>query len=493
MFAMNRRNFLKGAAAAVATWATPSFGQSSTDPVFLYVGSYTEPRPARGGEGISIFRLTPSNGNLEFVSTFPNISNPSFLTVDPARRFLYAVNEVDTFEGRQTGSLTSFAIDKDTGSLTLLNQQASMGMNPVHLSIDPTGRFVLVANYSSGNIAVFPIQQDGSLGSATDMVVHQGTPGPNAERQDMAHPIQIQTDPTGQFTIVNDLGLDKTIVYRLNPFAGTLSPQSELAAEPGAGPRYIAYHPLGRWVYRINELNNTMTALEWVAASGEFRNIQSLPTLSDTFDGISSTANVQVAPYGKYVYGTNRGDNSIFLFDMDANTGEMTFVSREASQGDSPLGFGIDPQGNFLIAANQSSNNLSVFKMSRQDGTLSPTGIKADVKSPAAVTIASPMQGLQANDGVTLSVFTNPAFIFDGTGLVRASFAWNAPAAKEVDVRVGAPDGSSLGRFPSVFGVMTDKWVADGTVFFIQDVTDNKPLTADNTLGTVTMSVRTQV
>src|SRR5262249_35171598 len=137
--------------------------------------------------------------------------------------------------------------------------------------------------------------------------------------------------------------------------------------------------------------------------------------------------------------------------------------------------------------------NLSVFKINRQDGTLSPTGIKADVKSPAGVTISSPLQGLQAKDGVTLSVFTNPAFIFDGTGLVRASFAWNAPAAKEVDVRVGTPDGSSLGRFPSTFGVTTDKWVADGTVFFIQDVTDNKPLTRDNTLGTVTMSVRTQV
>jgi 6-phosphogluconolactonase len=360
------------------------------------------------------------------------------------------------------------------------------------VSVDPTGRYVLVANYSGGNIAVFPIQSDGSLAPASDMVMHEGTLGPNRQRQEAPHPHQIQTDPTGQFVIVNDLGLDKTLVYRL--IDGILRPHSELAAEPGAGPRHLAYHPLGRWVYRINELSNTMTALEWVPASGEFRNIQSVSTLREGFSGVNTTAQVLVAPYGKYVYGSNRGDNSIVLFNMDADTGVMTYLAHEGTQGETPRNFSIDPPGNFLFAANQATDNVVAFRIQRETGLLSASGVRLDVGTPVNVTFWTPQQhGIEARPGVTLSVFTNPAFIFDGTGLVRASFAWNAPMAREVEVRVGSPAGALLGRFPNAGGVTTDKWAADGTVFFLQDAGDNKSLTRENTLGTVTMAVRSAV
>lgn len=475
MHSWSRRHFLKSAAAALAL---PALAQKADDPVFVYVGSYTEGQLERKGKGISIFRLDSGTGSLEAVSTIEGIANPSFLTLDSKREVLYAVNEVANFDGGTTGSVTAFAVDAATGNLTLLNQRSSMGADPVHLSIDPTGRYLFVANFTGGNVAVFPILSDGSLGAPTDVVALQG-------------PKQVQADPTGQFVIVNDLGLDKTLVFQLDGVEGKLLPHSELAAEPGAGPRQLAYHPLGRWVYRLNELNNTMTALEWVAATGEFRNIQSLSTLPEDFKGSNATAQVLVAPYGKYVFGTNRGRNSIVRFNMDAATGEMTYMGEKETLGDTPSSFGIDPKGDFLFAANQASDSIVGFRINRDTGDLVPTEFKLQTLTPSSVTFAAPQVGVTAKTGVSVSVFTNPVYITDGTSNTRASFAWNAPAVRQVDVRVNAPDGVSLGLFANAFGVTTEKWVTDGTVFFIQEA--GKPLTRENTLGTVTMTVRDKI
>jgi len=474
MQAWSRRNFLKTAALSLSL---PVFAQKADEPVFVYVGSYTE-GAERKGKGIYVYRLNAGTGALEPSSSIEGVANPSFLTLDSKRQFLYAVSEVANFEGGSTGAVSAFAVDPATGNLTLLNRRSSMGADPVHLSLDPTGRYLFVANFTGGNVTVFPILSDGSLGASTDTIALKG-------------PKQVQADPTGQFVIVNDLGLDKTLVFQLNGDTGKLTPHSELAAEPGAGPRQLAYHPLGRWVYRLNELNNTMTALEWVAATGEFRNIQSLSTLPKDFEGSNATAQVLVAPYGKYVYGSNRGRNSIARFNMDAATGEMTYMGEKETLGDTPSSFGIDPNGDFLFAANEASDSIVGFRIDRETGDLQDTGLKLQALSPAAVAFAAPQVGVTSKTGVSVSVFTNPVYITDGTSNTRASFAWNAPGVRQVDVRVNAPDGASLGLFSNAFGVTTEKWVTDGTVFFIQEA--GRPLTRENTLGTVTIFVRDKI
>ncbi|MBI4902400.1 MAG: lactonase family protein [Acidobacteria bacterium] len=487
----SRRLFLRAAAGAAAL---PALAQSpaSSEGIFTYVGSNTEGQTSPTGEGISVFRPGAEWPRVELEGTVRSERNPSFLATDPSRRFLYAVNDVSDFEGRPSGGVSAFAIDSDTGALTLLNRQPSMGANPRHLSVDPTGRFVLVANYSGGTIAVLPLQSDGSLGEATDVVRLQGTPGPKKAVQDGPHPAQVTTDPSGAFVIVNDVGLDRTSVFRLND-NGTLTLASELAAEPGSGPARLSYHPLGRWVYRINSLDNTMSALEWLPATAEFRNIEALSTVPESFNGENSLRNVAVAPFGKYVYGSNDGDESIALFNMDFNTGELTRLDIASSLGGSPGNFSIDPQGNFLFSPNARSNSVAVLKLDRNTGLLAGSGVNLDVAAPSAVLFVSKPVGVTARSGVLLSPFTNPIFHFDGTGLVRASITWNAPGVQTVEVRAGSVDGPLLGQFGSIGGLTTEKWVADGTTLFLQDVSGGKPLTSDNTLGSVRFTVRTEV
>ncbi|MFN7937763.1 MAG: lactonase family protein [Bryobacteraceae bacterium] len=475
---LNRRAFLKASTAAACSAALPANAQSAA-PVFVYFGTYTDPKPARKGDGIYGFRIQPDTGAVEFAGSFASAVNPSYLALHPNRRALYAVNETSP------GAVSAFAVDPLSGALTHMVTRPSLGDRPVHLSVDPTGRFVLVAN-DGGSIAIFPVLSDGSLGEATDSIVHQGATGPNKQRQDAPHPQQIQTDPTGRYALVTDLGLDKIFVYQINTASGTLRLHSQLDTEPGSGPKRIAYHPLGRWMYRINELANTMTAVEWIAATGELRNIQSLSTIPASFQGDNGTGQVQVAPYGQFVYGTNLGDDSIALFNMDAGTGELTFLARESSNGEVPAYLAIDPTGSFLFAANRDSDNVVQFAMNPKNGHITPTGA-LEIGSPASILFSAEPVGLAPKPGVTLSVFNNPTYIFDGTGQVRSSIAWNAPQASEVEVRVNSATGPSLGKFPNAAGVTADKWVTNGTVFYIQDAG-----TAE-TLGTVTIDVRTSV
>jgi 6-phosphogluconolactonase len=455
----------------------PAFAQQpQPSERWVYVGSYTEPAVVRGGRGISTFKLNSASGELEPIGEPQAVRNAAFLAFDPMRRFLYAVSDLAEYEDRASGVVTAFAVNPTTGALTYLNEQPTMGPNPVHLSVHPTGRFVLVAN-SGGSVAILPVRPDGSLGSVSDVVVPEGQPGPLSERQTGPSPRQVTTDPSGAFAIVNDLGLDTTFVYLLELSEGRLIPHSSLAAEPGAGPRQLAFHPAGRWVYRINELNNTMTALEWFPDEGVFRNIQSLSTLPGGFDGDNATAQVSVAPFGKYVYGSNRGHQSIVRFDMDADTGVMEQIDFAFTQGDTPLSFAIDEEGNYLFAANQESGNVVSLRIDRTTGALSSTGVNIDVPSAAGIAVWSPPVGVEAVDGVTFTAFTNPIYQFDGTGLARNSIAWNAPQAQQVEVRLGGPDGATLGRFPNSGGLTTGKWVTNGQTFLLQDVSGDSPTT----------------
>ncbi len=485
---MLRRDWLKAAAGMAGLAAMPA--RAHGPDVYVYIGTYTT--APRRGEGISIYRMDADHGVLDLVDIVRDVVNPSFLVTDPMQRHLYAVNEIGNYEGQQSGSVTAYAIDRETGKLRFLNRQPTHGRTPAHVSVDPTGRFAFVANYSGRNIVSYPILNDGRLGGALDVVEVSGPLGPH-QRQDSPRPHMIVPDPSGGYVLMNDLGLDRTLIYRVNQATGSMSLHGWADAEPGAGPRHLAFHPGGRWLYRVNELNNTMTALEWVAASGELKTIHSLNTLPDGFAGANTTAQVIVAPYGKYVYGSNRGHQSIVLYYMDAVTGRMEVIAHEGTRGQTPRNFNLDPEGNFLFAANQDTDNVTIFEVNRADGKLNAVAKQLELGSPACVHFSMTPQGIDSREGVTYWAYNSPIYVLDGTGLGRTTIAWHAPNAKEVEIRLGSAAGVLLGRFPNYGTAITERWIADGMMFYLQDVSDGKPLTPDNTLGVLRAGVRTSV
>src|ERR671933_284079 len=307
-----------------------------TATTLVYVGSYTHSLPHVQGQarGIDVYRLDAASGALTFAHTRDGIANPSYLTLDPHHRYLYSVAE------RAEGQVHAFRIDPPTGALTPLNHQCSQGSEPAHISVDCDGRWVLVANYGSGTLAVLPVQEDGSLGSATDVVQHTGQ-GMHPERQAGPHAHWIGTDPANRFVLVADLGLDAVVSYRLEATSGTLVRTGTCTMQPGAGPRHLAFRPDGRYVYVLNELNATLVACAYDVTSGEVRPLQSLSTLPAEFTGANWTAAVRVAPSGRFVYASNRGHDTIVTFRLDAATGGMSGTGRvSAARTPSCIAFG---------------------------------------------------------------------------------------------------------------------------------------------------------
>jgi 6-phosphogluconolactonase len=348
----------------------------------VYIGTYTRGR----SEGIYLYYMDKSTGALEFASVAGGTENPAFLAIHPEQRYLYSVNEVGQFAGKSSGAVSAFSIDPETGELTLLNQQSSQGPGPCHLSVDHTGQFVLVANYSGGSVAVLPIDSDGKLGEATDFVQHEGS-SVNPRRQERPHAHSIMVDESNRYAFVPDLGMDKIMIYRLNLTDGKLEPNDEPWAKvkAGAGPRHFDFHPNGKYAYAINELDNTLIAFAYDATRGSLREIQTVSTLPEDFSGTSYCADVHVSPSGKFVYGSNRGHDSIAIFGIDEATGRLTCVGYEPTQGKMPRNFGIDPTGAFLLAANQDSDNVVVFRIDRQTGRLESTGFVVEVPKPVCV------------------------------------------------------------------------------------------------------------
>jgi 6-phosphogluconolactonase len=354
--------------------------------LLVYVGTYT-----RGdSRGIYIYRMDAASGALTPAGVAENVENPSFLAIHPNRRFLYAVNEVGNFQGEQSGAVTAFAIETGTGRLTPLNQQLSKGGAPCHLVVDATGKFVLVANYSGGNVAALPIQADGRLGAASGFVQHTGS-SVNPRRQMAPHAHSINLDRANRFAVAADLGIDKVLVYRFDAEQGTLTAHDPASASvaPGAGPRHFAFHPGGRHAYVINELNSTVTAFGYDPERGTLDELQTLTTLPEGFSGNNSTAEVQVHPSGKFLYGSNRGHDSLAIYRIDAATGKLTPAGHRATGGKTPRNFGIAPSGKFLLAANQNSNSLHVFRIDAETGDLQPTGHVIEVPSPVCVKFLS--------------------------------------------------------------------------------------------------------
>ncbi len=353
-----------------------------TQDYLVYIGTYT----GGGSEGVYVYRLDMSSGALKYLSVATGLKNPSFLAIDPERRNLYAVNEASAAEGQPTGAVSAFSIDAETGELTALNSKSTKSNGPCHLSVDNTGRYVLAANYTGGGVTVLPVETDGRLGEASDFVQHEGS-SVNPERQQEPHPHSVFVDPGNRYAIVPDLGQDKVMVYKLDLSDGRLVPNEQpwTKVEPGAGPRHFDFHPNRRYAYVINEIGNTITAFAYDEASGTLEGVHSVSTLPDDFDGESYTADIHVSPGGRFVYGSNRGHDSIVIFGIDENSGRLTYVGHESTQGESPRNFAIDPTGTFLLAANQDTGTIVTFRIDSETGRLAATGQVAEVSMPVCL------------------------------------------------------------------------------------------------------------
>jgi 6-phosphogluconolactonase len=354
----------------------------------VYIGTYTEPHnvPGAHSQGIYVYQMDPASGALTYVSVAPCGKNPSFVTLHPNGRWLYAVHEVDEFDGRPGGGVSAFALDPATGVPEPLNRQLSQGGIPCHVTVDASGRHVLVANFVGGSVTMLPLNADGSLQPASDTVSHRGLDtGAPPEKRSHAH--QVRLDPAGRWAFSPDLGLDRVIVYQPDAEAGQLRPQPawSLKVQPGAGPRHMDFHPNGRFAYLINELNGTLMALAFDGATGSLRELQTVSTLPEGYQGVTSCADIHVHPSGKFVYGSNRGHDSIVIFAIDPDSGRLTLVGHEPTQGRTPRNFALDPTGAFLLAANQDTSTVVTFRIDPATGRLTPTGQVTDVPAPVCL------------------------------------------------------------------------------------------------------------
>jgi 6-phosphogluconolactonase len=296
------------------------------------------------------------------------------------------VNEVSEYEGKPSGSVSAYEIDPGSGQLKLLNRVSSRGSGPCHVAVDKTGKWVFVANYNSGSVAAFPVHEDGSLGEASAFFQDSGT-GANPERQSGPHAHEVMLSPDNRFALVADLGLDEVFSYRLDSAKGGLTPNNPpfVRLTPGSGPRHIAFRPDAKFVYSLNELRSTVTAFRYDASRSELKEIQAISTLPQSFAGTSTAAEIVVHPNGKFVYASNRGDDSIAIFRIDSGRGTLTFVDRQSTQGRTPRNIAIDPSGSLLLAANQESGNIVIFGIDPQTGRLTPTGNALEVPFPVCI------------------------------------------------------------------------------------------------------------
>jgi 6-phosphogluconolactonase len=376
---MFRRIALVLAAVGCAFSALPA-GEPAPRKLWVFVGTYT------GGKSKGIYRLEldAAAGKLGEPKLAAESNSPSFLAIHPRGKFLYAVNE-GSVKGKKGGGVSAFAIDRKTGGLTLLNQESSVGAGPCHLIVDAAGKHVLVANYGGGSALVLPIAADGSLQGASSFVQHEGK-SVNPKRQEAPHAHSINLDKAGRFAFVADLGLDKVLIYRYDAARGTLTPNEPAAAtlKPGAGPRHFAFHPSGKFAYVINELDSTLTAFDYDAGTGALRERQTLSTLPKSHPG-NSTAEVVVHPSGKFVYGSNRGHNSIAVFTVDPESGKLQAAGHQGHLIKTPRNFAIEPGGRYLLVGNQAGDSIGVFAIDQATGALTPVGEPVAVPAPVCI------------------------------------------------------------------------------------------------------------
>jgi 6-phosphogluconolactonase len=348
----------------------------TNDQSLMYVGTYT----GQGSEGIYAYRFDSKTGALTPLGLAAPVDNPSFLAIAPNMKNLYAVSE-----GRD-GAVSAFTIDPSTGKLTVINRVSTKGNGPCFVSTDKTGRAAFIANYGSGSVASYKIEDGGRLSEAVSFIQHKGASA-DKSRQNAPHAHSINISPDNHFAVAADLGIDELLVYQLDPDTARLTPNNPPFTKlaPGDGPRHFTFHPNGRYAYVINEISSTVTAFHWDAAKGELHAIETLSTLPPEGKPGNSTAEVQVHPNGKFLYGSNRGHDSIAVFTIDQKTGKLKLVQNAPTGGNLPRNFRIDPTGRWLIAANMKGNNMTVFKIDQKSGQLTATGSPVQLVSPVCI------------------------------------------------------------------------------------------------------------
>jgi 6-phosphogluconolactonase len=387
---ISRRSLIQSLLPAAAALALPP-----RRPMFVYAGSYSSPQGPEGshgnGQGIYLFQMNPETGALAPRGVFPNGANPSWLALDAAGTHLYSANET------ADGSVSAYSIDPANGRLTLLNTVGSEGAGPAHLSVHPSGRYVLVANYAGGTVAVLPVGRWGELGPATDVKHDQGPIGPPhaasgppgsfaISGHDSVHAHMIQADPSGRFVLAADLALDRILIWRFDAMRGALAANDPpwVALPPGDGPRHFIFHPNGRWLYSLQEEASTLATFDYDAARGMLTPKQTVSSLPWDFAGTNFTSEVRISPDARFVYAANRLHDTIAWFAVGAGGG-LTFAGEEWTRGDYPRSFTIDPTGAFLYACNQRSDAIACFRVHAQTGALAFTGQYTPVGTPAIV------------------------------------------------------------------------------------------------------------
>lgn len=360
--------------------------------MFVYVGGYTTPDSTgqpRGG-GVRVFELASPAGKLRHIASLTDVENPSYLAFGPGEHTLYAVRETSEELHGLPGAIFAFARDARTGRLSPLNHQPSFGADPCHIGVDPAGRFLLLANYSRGSVAAFPLGPSGELRAASQVLQHEGT-GTSSPRQQGPHAHAIVLDPTRRFALAVDLGLDRVFVYRVDDATGVLRPHDPpyTMLAPGAGPRHLAFGPDGASAYIVNELDSTLATCTWDGDAGVLRVVRTQSTLPAGYRGVSLAAAVRAETSGRFVYVSNRGHDSIALFERDASTGALTARGHTACGGRTPRDFAIVPGGELLLVANQESGSIAAFKIDARTGALSPTGAITPAPAPTSIVVSS--------------------------------------------------------------------------------------------------------
>ena len=381
-----RRLFATLLVVAAASFSAPA--QENEKPpapkrYLAYIGTYTEKTKSKG---IYALRFDDASGKLSLIGVAAETPNPSFLALHPNGKHLYAVNELGKFNGEESGAVSAFSIDRKSAKLKLLNQVSSRGAGPCHISLDKTGKYVFVANYDSGTVAVFPVQSDGQLGKYTGYEKHMGSSVNKGQEGPHAH--WIATSPDNQFLLAADLGIDRILISKFHLADGAFTPNkpnSGVKLKAGAGPRHAAFSPSGKFFYVASELNSTVTAYSYSAKDGTLHELQVISTLPKDFSGENDVAEIAVHPSGKFLYVSNRGRDSIAVFAVDAVKGKLTPLADIATQGKTPRNFAIDPLGKYLLAANQGSNDIVVFRIDPATGNLTMTGQVIDVPAPVDI------------------------------------------------------------------------------------------------------------
>ena len=388
----SRRDFLAASAVGLVALARGSDSPARREPTqrderLLYVGTYTEDGRT---DGIHLVRMDIRSGKLRLVQSVNAGANPSFVTLHPNGRVLYAVNEVDKYNGKASGGVSAFAIASDTGALTRRNEQPSEGGGPCYVSVDKSGRVVLVANYDGGSVALLPIEGDGSLVPATQVLKHTGK-GPIADRQEAAHAHCILADPSNRFALSADLGADRVFVYRLDLGKKSLNQVEggDAVMRPGAGPRHIAFHPTLPLVFVANELDSTVATLRFDAARGVLSPLDVHSTVPAKWTGTNYPADIHIASSGQTLYVSNRGHNSIAVFSVSAS-GALALEQAVSTDGDWPRNFTLDPTGRWILVANQKSGSVVVFSRDQESGRLTPTRERIAIASPVCLRFRVP-------------------------------------------------------------------------------------------------------